>query len=94
MACLTTVRKAEIQARLDKYTARLALAETYFDFLMDSEGMESFKFDSGEAMSWAKYTKIDEFLLKVVYPLEAFIDHYTNKLNGKGIVRLNLSRRR
>ena len=94
MAVLSTARKAEIQARIDSYTARLALAETYLAEVFSGEGIESGKFDSGEAMSWWKYPNAAEFLLKVIHPLEQYIDYYTNKLAGKGIVRLNLNRGR
>lgn len=85
--------KAHYQQRYDSYIARLEKAEAYYDYLMGSEGMESFKFDSGEAMSWAKYTNPSDFLLKVIQPLEAWVDHYRNKYNCTGIVRMNLRRR-
>ena len=93
MAGLPTTLRTHYQARYDLYVARLVLAEAYFDSLMDTEGTESFKFDSGEASSWAKYTKPDDFL-KVLRSIEAQIDHYRNRLNQTGIVRLNLRRKR
>lgn len=92
--CLTAELQTLYTERLAKYEARLILADTYYEALMSSEGMESLKFDSGEAMSWAKYTDPSVFLQKVIYPLEAWIDHYRNKLNGTGIVKLNLRRKR
>lgn len=94
MPFLTSTRQTQIQARITEWEARKALADTYFEFLMGSEGMESFKFDSGEAMSWAKYTDASEFLLKVIAPIDQYLDYYRNQLNGTGVVRLNLYRGR
>jgi hypothetical protein len=92
MSCLSSTRKAEIEARITKLEARLTLAENALDGLLSAEGIESFKFDSGEAMSWAKYYKAEE-LRKLISNIEANLDYYRNKLNGTGIVRLNLRRR-
>lgn len=94
MACLNSTRRTQIQARITEWEARKALADTYFEFLMGSEGMESFKFDSGEAMSWAKYTDASQFLLKVISPIDQYLDYYRNQLNRNGIVRLSLKRGR
>lgn len=94
MACyLSSNLKAIYQERHDKYEAQLILALDYFDAIMAGEGIESGKFDSGEAMSWWKSVDPGDFLKKVIRPLESQIDHYRNKLNGTGIVRLNLRRK-
>jgi hypothetical protein len=93
MSCLDPTLKAYYQARYDYYVALLVKAEAYYDYLMGSEGFESFKFDSGEAMTWAKYTEPADFL-KVIGTIESKIDYYRNKINGTGIVRLNLARGR
>ncbi len=94
MACLTSKRKTQIEARITEWEARKALAETYYASLMAGEGIESGKFDSGEAMSWWKYTDASEFLLKVIAPIDQYLDYYRNQLNHTGVVRLNLSRAR
>lgn len=94
MACVSSSAKARHLARATKYEAMLDKAYLYFDYLMGTEGTESFKFDSGEANSWAKYTKPDEFLKGVIRPLEAAIDSLRNAYNGTGVVRLNQSRGR
>ena len=93
MAYLSAELRTIYQTRHDGYEAQLILALDYLDNILAGDGIESGKFDSGEAMSWWKYTKPDDFLLKVIRPIEAQIDHYRNKLNGTGIVRLNLRRR-
>lgn len=93
MACyLTTELKTFYTERKAFWESLLVKAELYYEHLLSSEGLESFKFDSGEAMSWAKYTDADKFL-KVIGNIETQIGHYRNKLNGTGIVRLNLRRR-
>lgn len=74
--------------RYDYYVALLASAETYYEYLLNSEGMESLKFDSGEASTWAKYTDANKFQ-KVIASIEAQIDYYRNKLNNTGVVQMN-----
>jgi hypothetical protein len=81
------------QARLDAWEALLVEALAYYEFLLGTEGTSSFKFDSGEASSWARYTEPEKFQ-KVITSIESQIDYYRNKVNGTGIVRLNQSRGR
>ena len=92
--CIRSNLRTIYLERHDRYEALLVKALAYYDFLMDAEGMEAMKFDSGESMSWAKYTDPAEFLTKVINPIEAQIDLYRNKYNGTGIVKLNLRRNR
>lgn len=94
MGCLTAARKTQIRRRIAEYEARKALAETYLEHILSGEGVESGKFDSGEAMSWWKYTDPSDFLLKVITPIDQYLDYYRNQLNGTGVVRLNLCRGR
>ena len=94
MACLTTTRRTQIEARIAEYEARKALADTYYAQILAGEGIESGKFDSGEAMSWWKYTDPSQFLIKVIAPIDQYLDYLRNQLNGTGIVRLTQSRGR
>ena len=66
------------------------------DYMLNAyhEGIESGKFDSGESMSWWKYSDPTKFYQQVVVPKKLMLDHYRNAFNGTGIVRLNLSRGR
>lgn len=89
---LSTALRTIYQERHDRYEALLLSALDYYDLILAGKGMESFKFDSGDSMSWAKYTDPAEFLLKVIKSIEASIDHYRNALNCTGIVKLNLRR--
>ncbi len=92
MACLTASRRTEIQAKITALETRLALAESAMDGMLSTEGVESFKFDSGEAMSWAKYYT-PEKLQDLIDSIEARIEWWTGKLNGTGIVRMTLRRK-
>jgi hypothetical protein len=94
MSCISTNLKNIYQTRLDKWEELLEKALTYYEYLLSTEGAESFKFDSGEASSWAKYSDAGTFQNKVIANIESWIDYYRNKVNGTGIVRLNLSRGR
>lgn len=94
MACLNSTRKTQIQARITEWEARKVLAEAYYVHIMSGEGIESGKFDSGEAMSWWKYTDPTLFLSEVITPMDQWLDYYRNQLNRTGVVRLNLYRGR
>jgi hypothetical protein len=91
MSYISSSARARYQARLDRYEDLLDKAILYYESLLDTEGAESFKFDSGEASSWAKYTRPEVFQNKVIVPLESWISHYQDKLECKGIVQLGLS---
>ena len=94
MSCISPTLRATYQTRLDKWEELLDKALTYYEYLLGTEGAESFKFDSGEASSWAKYTEASDFQNRVIVSIEWWIDYYRNKINGTGIVRLNQSRGR
>jgi hypothetical protein len=94
MSYISSALLATYQERLDYWTALLTKALAYYEFLLGTEGAVSFKFDSGEASSWAKYTEADVFQNKVVDSIERRIDYYRNKVNCTGVVRLNQSRGR
>lgn len=79
------------EGRYDYYIALLASAETYYDYLLSGEGFQSFKFDSGEANTWAQYTDPEKFQT-VIDRIEARIDWYRNKLNNTGVTQMNLRR--
>lgn len=93
MSCIPISLTTIYQARLTYWEGLLTDALTYYEFLLGTEGTSSFKFDSGEASSWARYTEPEKFQ-KVITSIEGQIDYYRNKINGTGIVRLNQSRGR
>lgn len=91
MAILTDSRREFYTKKIEKLEARLLIAENAMDGLLSAEGVESFKFDSGEANAWAKYYT-PEKLQELIDQTEARISWYQNKLNRKGIVSMNLRR--
>ena len=94
MSFISSTLQTIYQERLDYWTALLTKALAYYEFLLGTEGAESFKFDSGEASSWAKYADASTFQNKVIGAIESWIDYYRNKVNATGVVRMNLSRGR
>lgn len=91
--CLTSELRTYYNERIAFWTATLIKAEENLaKILTESEGYDSLKFDSGEAMSWAKFQELQK-AEKSVISAEGWISHYRNKLNGTGIVKLNLRRK-
>jgi len=91
MAHWNAEKRAEIQARIDAKEAQLTEANTTLEKLI-SEGIESYKFDSGEGSQQAKQIKIDN-LMKLIQSLEAQIDWYKRKLQtGGGLRAINVRR--
>jgi hypothetical protein len=91
-ACLTSARRTQIQDRITRIEARIALYDNALEGLLSADGVESFKFDSGEAMSWAKYYTPDK-IFDLIIADEKRLDWYQRKLNGTGITSLNLRRK-
>lgn len=89
---LTTERQTEIETRVTALETSLALAYAAFDEALASGGIESFKFDSGDASQWAKY-HTPQNLLKTIDQLEARIDYWNRKLNNKANTILALRRK-
>jgi len=87
-----TVLNDFFRGRITYWTDRLAAASLIVEHLEDTEGVDAFKFDSGEAASSASYIKYHA-AVDVVSKSEANILHYTGKINRTGIVRHNLRRR-
>jgi len=88
---LTSDRKARYEQKIIKLESRLQNAENVLEKLLSNDGIESMKFDSGEANTWAKYSTPEQ-LQKLISYLESQIDWYRGKLNQTGIVRMRLAR--
>ena len=89
MTCLSSTRKATLTARLEKKRAQLVLAEAALDASIG--GPEAYKFDTNEGSQWLKDRSFAE-ITKLISLLEAQIDSITRKLNGTGLVNMNLRR--
>jgi hypothetical protein len=94
MACnnLSSTRETQIQAKITQLESTLEKAYAAYDGALDAGGVESFKFDSGEASQWAKYANHEQ-LRKNIEWLESRIDSLTRKLNGRSNVILGLRRK-
>ena len=89
---LSTERETEIEAQIAKLEISLALAYTAFDAALSTGGVESFKFDSGDASQWAKY-HTPENLLKTIEILEARIEFLNRKLRNETNIIITLRRK-
>lgn len=94
MACnnLSAARVTEIESRITQLGIFITEAYAAVSAAMASGGIESFKFDSGDASQWAKY-HTPEQLLKNVDILFKQIDYWNGKLNCTSNVYMNLRRK-
>ena len=90
MSCLSTTVKAEKEAELAKYIARLARYETALDSALES-GLESYRFDSGEGSQQAKLMSVDK-LEKQIGFLQSRINRLRGELRGTGVMTTNMRR--
>lgn len=78
-------------ARLAKREASLVIAEASYDELLASN-VEMYRFDSTEGEQTTKRRKIQE-MRDQIQSLESEIDNIRRRLNGTGIVNMNMRRR-
>lgn len=90
MTCISNTQRAEIIAAINKKGAQLAIAEAAYERLL-ARDTESYRFDSGEGSQQAKSRKISD-LADQIDRLESQIAALYRKLNGSGIVNMNLRR--
>ncbi len=91
MSCISSTVKAEKEAELAKYIARLAIYEAALDSALDS-GLESYRFDSGEGSQQAKLMSTDK-LEKGIGFLQSRINRLRGELRGTGVMTTNMRRR-
>jgi hypothetical protein len=91
MTCLSSTRRTELLERLEKKRAQLVIIDAALD--AGIEGPDAYKFDTNEGSQWLKNRSLKE-LNELSDTLEAQIDQITRKLNGTGLVNMNLRRRR
>jgi hypothetical protein len=90
MSCLTTERRAEYQAQLDKLETQLTAIETAID--SGVLHVESASLDTNEGKQTTKYRSAKELYEAHEFIL-ARIDRLRNILRGTGVVNLNLRRK-
>ena len=86
---LTTERRTQLQNRLDTKIA--LLTKTYNAIDEMTTEVQSYKFDSGEGSQQTTLKKMSE-MTDFSNLLERQIDSIQAKLNGTGIINLNLRR--
>lgn len=94
MACnnLPTARVTQIEAHITQLGTLVDEAYAAASAAMAAGGIESFKFDSGDASQWAKYHS-PEALLKSIDTLFKQIDYWNGKLNCTSNVYMALRRK-
>lgn len=94
MTCLPAWRRAILLARLAKKQEQLEAAyDTFFELISSTE--ESYKLDTGVGGGSQQLKNKDALSLQsVIDNLEAEIDAIYMRLAGKGLVSLNLRRKR
>jgi len=91
MSCINSTTRTRLLARLTKREASLVLAEASYDELL-ANNVESYRFDSTEGEQQTKRRKLQD-IKDQVDSLQAEIDNIRRRLDGKGIVNMNLRRR-
>ena len=90
MSCLNSSTRTVLLARLAKREASLVIAEASYDELLASN-VEMYRFDSTEGEQTTKRRKIQE-MRDQIQSLESEIDNIRRRLNGTGIVNMNMRR--
>jgi coenzyme F420-reducing hydrogenase delta subunit len=83
------------QARIDRIQARITILEAQQvavdAAIVAGNEIGEYRFDSGEGSQRVRYKSLKE-LLETNYNLDRLIEHLYRKLQGTGIVNLNLRR--
>jgi hypothetical protein len=90
MACISTARRTALLAEL----ATLEALKTKYESALTevSAGVESYKFDSGEGSQQTKNRSLKE-IRETLDWVNSRIEAINRRLNGTGIVNLNLRRK-
>lgn len=90
MACLSSSRRAQLNARLTQKNTQLTAANALYEQLL-ADPTASYRFDSGEGMQQTASKKLAE-VSKQISKLETEVDRIQRQLGGGGIVNLNMRR--
>ena len=91
MSCLSSTVRAEKEAELATYQARLVKLEAALDSGLDS-GLQSYRFDSGEGSQQVKIMSVSE-LMEAINFTQSRINRINGELRGTGIISTALRRR-
>lgn len=91
MSCLSSTVRAEKQAELAKYEARLLKLEAAFDAATEA-GLSSYKFDSGEGSQQAKFMSLNDMTTAINFT-QSRINRIRGELRGTGVFSMGFRRR-
>lgn len=93
MACLPAYLIEKYQNQLARVQAQIAKLETAIDSALENSEVEEYSFNSGEGQQRTKRRDIKS-LLQSLERLESSEARILRKLAGRGIVNVNLRRKR
>ena len=93
MSCLSSRIRARIQASIVKLEAQLVLANAAYDLALGSADVQAYEFDSKEGRQETTL-RSPSVIAKEIDRIEAKLDRLYRRLEGGGIVNMNLRRRR
>ena len=91
MGCLTSTKRAILQARIDKLDEQIDALETALDGAIVTMGVEDFRFDSGDG-SQRQTNRNPKEINDLLDDLNARRDRYQRILDGTGVVSIGLRR--
>lgn len=96
MSCLSTKRRARLQARITLREAQLVAANAAYDASLTDADVSKYRLDTGGGAGGEQETALRSpaVLLGMVNALESQLDRMYRQLEGGGIVNMNLRRRR
>lgn len=93
MSCLTASTRSRLLARKTTLETLITAAEAALTSALETGDVESYTFDSGEGSQRTKYRSLEDIQKNLDW-LYSRLDFITRRLNGTGIVNLNLRRKR
>lgn len=93
MSCLPSQIEARVRAQIAKLEPLLTLAYTAYTAALGEADVESYKFDSKEG-SQQTSMRSPSVVLKQIDMLESQLSRLYRRLEGGGLVNMNLRRRR
>lgn len=93
MACISSAQRARLTADLAQVEAQLVIANASYTKALEAMDVEEYRFNSGEGSQMARQQDIKK-LDAVIESLEARRDKIIRKLEGRGLVNLNMRRKR
>ena len=92
MSCIDSSTRTRILAQISKIETQLTALDTAFTEAVANAEVESYKFDSGEGSQQVKRRDPND-IQKLIDKLESRLAYLYRRLDGKGLVNMNLRRR-